>query len=99
MGRAAAELADFTVVTSDNPRKEKPEDIIKDITDAMDAWGAEKESYIVICDRAHAIRTAVRMGAPDDIVLIAGKGHETYQLAGDTKIHFDDRQIVTNMGD
>ncbi|MBR5489511.1 MAG: UDP-N-acetylmuramoyl-L-alanyl-D-glutamate--2,6-diaminopimelate ligase, partial [Firmicutes bacterium] len=99
MGRAAAELADFTVVTSDNPRKEKPEDIIKDITDAMEASGAEKESYIVICDRAQAIRTAVRMGTPDDIVLIAGKGHETYQLAGDAKIHFDDRQIVTNMGD
>ena len=99
MGRAAAELADFTVVTSDNPRKEKPEDIIKDITDAMEASGAEKEHYIVICDRAQAIRTAVRMGTPDDIVLIAGKGHETYQLAGDTKIHFDDRQIVTNMGD
>ena len=99
MGRAAAELADFTVVTSDNPRKEKPEEIIKDITNAMDAWGAEKERYIVISDRAQAIRTAVRMGTPDDIVLIAGKGHETYQLAGDTKIHFDDRQIVTNMGD
>ncbi len=99
MGRAAAELADFSVVTSDNPRRENPEEIIKDITDAMDAWGAEKESYIVICDRARAIRTAVEMGTPDDIVLIAGKGHETYQLTGDRKIHFDDRQIVTNMGE
>ena len=99
MGRAAAELADYTVVTSDNPRKENPEDIIKDITGAMEAAGAEKESYIVISDRAQAIRTAVKAGGPDDIVLIAGKGHETYQLAGNTKIHFDDREIVMNMGE
>lgn len=99
MGRAAAELADFTVVTSDNPRREKPEDIIKDITDAMDEWGVQKENYIVICDRAQAIRRAVELGGPEDIVLIAGKGHETYQLTGDTKIHFDDREIVRNMGE
>ena len=99
MGRAAAELADLTIVTSDNPRKENPDAIIKDITDAMDASGAEKDSYIVISDRASAIRTAVELGGPEDIVLIAGKGHETYQLAGDEKIHFDDRETVMSMGE
>ena len=99
MGRAAAELADFTVVTSDNPRRENPEEIINDITGAMEAWGAEKDRYLVISGRAQAIRTAVELGGPDDIVLIAGKGHETCQLTGDTKIHFDDREIVRNMGE
>lgn len=98
MGRAAAQLSDLTVVTSDNPRKEKPEDIIRDITSAMDEAGAAQERYIVIPDRAEAIRWAVTEGGPEDIVLIAGKGHETYQLAGENKIHFDDREIVKQTG-
>ena len=98
MGRAAAELADLTVVTSDNPRKEKPEDIIADITGAMEAAGAGRDSYVIIADRREAIRRAVAEGKKDDIVLIAGKGHETYQIAGDKKIHFDDREIVKEAG-
>lgn len=99
MGRAAAQYADFTIVTSDNPRNEPPDEIIKDITGAMDRAIAEgaRGTYIVVADRAEAIRRAAAEGGPEDIVLIAGKGHETYQLAGGKKTHFDDREIVKNI--
>lgn len=100
MGRAAAELADLTVVTSDNPRDEDPQAIIWDIVSAMEdarREGRLRGSYLTIPSRAQAIERAVRMGETRDIVLIAGKGHETYQLAGGEKIHFDDRQIVRNI--
>ncbi|MGN0715324.1 MAG: UDP-N-acetylmuramoyl-L-alanyl-D-glutamate--2,6-diaminopimelate ligase [Anaerovoracaceae bacterium] len=97
MGRAAAELADLSIVTSDNPRKEKPETIIADIVHAMEEVrneGRLRGSWQTVENRAEAIREAVRLGEKDDIVLIAGKGHETYQLTGEKKIHFDDREIV-----
>ncbi|MGN1413358.1 MAG: UDP-N-acetylmuramoyl-L-alanyl-D-glutamate--2,6-diaminopimelate ligase [Anaerovoracaceae bacterium] len=97
MGRAAAELADRTIVTSDNPRKEKPETIIADIVRTMEevrAEGGLRGSWKTVENRADAIREAVRLGEKNDIVLIAGKGHETYQLTGEKKIHFDDREIV-----
>ena len=97
MGRAAAELADRVIVTSDNPRKEKPEAIIADIVRAMEEVREEgrlRGSWKTVENRAEAIREAVRLGEKDDIVLIAGKGHETYQLTGEKKIHFDDREIV-----
>lgn len=97
MGRAAAELADRVIVTSDNPRKEKPEAIIADIVRAMEEVREEgrlRGSWKTVENRAEAIREAVRLGEKDDIVLIAGKGHETYQLTGEEKIHFDDREIV-----
>jgi len=99
MGRAAAELSDLVFVTSDNPRKERPEDIIADITGAMEEASRKGAECIwqVIPDRAEAIRRAVEAGCENDIVLIAGKGHETYQLAGEEKIHFDDREVVRNM--
>ena len=97
MGRAAAELADRIIVTSDNPRKEKPEAIIADIVCAMEEVreeGGLKGRWKTVENRADAIREAVGLGEKDDIVLIAGKGHETYQLTGEKKIHFDDREIV-----
>lgn len=94
MGRVAGRLADYSVITSDNPRRESPEQIIKDITSSMDEVGVEKENYIVIEDRRSAIGHALQIADEQDTVLIAGKGHETYQLIGDCKLHFDDREVV-----
>ena len=88
MGKIAAELADVAVVTSDNPRTEDPERILQDILEGI----PESVEPIVISDRATAIHTAILQAAPGDGVLIAGKGHEDYQILGTEKIHFDDRE-------
>ncbi|RMF26095.1 MAG: UDP-N-acetylmuramoyl-L-alanyl-D-glutamate--2,6-diaminopimelate ligase [Cyanobacteria bacterium J083] len=88
MGKIAAELADLAVVTSDNPRTEDPEVIVKDILAGI----PEQIKPLVIVDRAKAITTAIEMAKPGDGVLIAGKGHEDYQILGTEKIHFDDRE-------
>jgi UDP-N-acetylmuramoyl-L-alanyl-D-glutamate--2,6-diaminopimelate ligase len=90
MGRLAAELADVVVVTSDNPRSENPADIIESIMSGVDDSQAEIES---VEDRAAAIRYAVGIARKGDCVLIAGKGHETYQECGGRKIHFDDHEL------
>jgi len=86
MGAAVAELADLAVVTSDNPRTEDPDAIIRMILDGV------PEPHFVHRDRRTAIRAAIADAAPGDIVVIAGKGHEDYQILGTTKIHFDDRE-------
>ncbi|WP_245720556.1 UDP-N-acetylmuramoyl-L-alanyl-D-glutamate--2,6-diaminopimelate ligase [Microbulbifer yueqingensis] len=86
MGRIASEMADRAIVTSDNPRSEDPQKIIEDILEGA-ASNIEVEA-----DRAAAIRRAVMAAAPGDIVLIAGKGHEDYQIIGSEKIHFCDRE-------
>lgn len=88
MGKIAAELADLAVVTSDNPRTEDPEGILKDILEGIPS----EIKLIVEGDRAEAIRTAIVNAKPGDGVLIAGKGHEDYQILGTEKIHFDDRE-------
>ncbi|KJH70340.1 UDP-N-acetylmuramoyl-L-alanyl-D-glutamate--2,6-diaminopimelate ligase [Aliterella atlantica] len=88
MGKIAAELADVAVVTSDNPRTEDPDKILQDILAGIPS---EKE-VLVISDRAAAIRAAIIQAQPGDGVLIAGKGHEDYQILGTEKIHFDDRE-------
>jgi len=88
MGKIAAQLADLAVVTSDNPRTEDPERILQDILAGI----PETVVPMVICDRATAIRTAICRAQPGDGVLIAGKGHEDYQILGTEKIHFDDRE-------
>ncbi len=88
MGKIAAELADIAVVTSDNPRTEDPERILQDVVAGI----PESVNPIVIGDRATAIRTAMLQAQPGDGVLIAGKGHEDYQILGTEKIHFDDRE-------
>ncbi len=88
MGKIAAELADVAVVTSDNPRTEDPERILQDVLAGI----PQTVSPIVICDRATAIRTAILQAEPGDGVLLAGKGHEDYQILGTEKIHFDDRE-------
>ena len=88
MGKIVAELADVTVVTSDNPRTEDPERILQDVLTGI----APEVKPLVIGDRAQAIRTAILEAKPGDGVLIAGKGHEDYQILGTEKIHFDDRE-------
>ena len=88
MGKIAAELADIAVVTSDNPRTENPEQILKDVVAGI----PNSVEPLVISDRAKAIATAIKNAQPGDGVLIAGKGHEDYQILGTEKIHFDDRE-------
>lgn len=103
MGRIAVGLADFSIITSDNPRTEDPHAIISDIVtgiteeavagretkDAND--GLPEKGYAVEPDRRKAIRLGIQGAGPGDTVLIAGKGHETYQIMGNTTAHFDDR--------
>jgi UDP-N-acetylmuramoyl-L-alanyl-D-glutamate--2,6-diaminopimelate ligase len=89
MGKIASGSSDITIVTSDNPRTEDPEMIIKDITAGMGG-----EDYIVEPDREKAIALAVEKASAGDIVVLAGKGHEDYQIIGKTKRHFDDREMV-----
>jgi UDP-N-acetylmuramoyl-L-alanyl-D-glutamate--2,6-diaminopimelate ligase len=95
MGRVAAELADFAFVTSDNPRTEDPERILLDIEVGLQHAGKRKyDDYVLITDRASAIREAIGRAKPGDLVLIAGKGHEDYQILGAKRIHFDDREVA-----
>ena len=88
MGQIAAELADMVVVTSDNPRTENPQKILEDVVAGI----PETVEPLVIGDRAMAIATAISQARSGDGVLIAGKGHEDYQILGTEKIHFDDRE-------
>ena len=90
MGSIAARHADYTIVTSDNPRKENPEEIMAEIVSGMgDATNCES-----VTDREAAIGKALGMAKAGDIVLIAGKGHENYQEFAHTVIPFDDREIA-----
>ncbi len=92
MGAIAARLSDVAVVTSDNPRSESPEAIIEEICGGIPADSAAE--VVVEPDRARAIDTAMRLARAEDAVIIAGKGHENYQLLGDRRIHFDDREMA-----
>ena len=87
MGEIAARLADSVIVTSDNPRGEDPRAIIAEITKGIS--GGE---CLTITDRREAIARAIGEAADDDVIVIAGKGHETYQVSGDEVVHFDDRE-------
>ncbi|HEY2712644.1 MAG TPA: UDP-N-acetylmuramoyl-L-alanyl-D-glutamate--2,6-diaminopimelate ligase [Chthoniobacterales bacterium] len=89
MGRVADQNADFSIITSDNPRKEDPLGIIADVKK-----GFRSNSFETVPDRAEAIARAIALAQPRDIILIAGKGHETYQEFADHTIPFDDRQIA-----
>lgn len=91
MGAVAGELSDITVVTSDNPRHEKPEDIINDILSGMKK---SKKSIYIHENRKKAVEYALQRAAKNDIIFLAGKGHETSQQIGDRKIPFDEREIV-----
>ncbi len=91
MGHLSSTLADLTFVTSDNPRTEEPKAILREVLK-----GARKGPGVVHSDvdRASAIEAALRAARPGDVVLLAGKGHETYQIVGDKKTHFDDREVA-----
>ncbi len=91
MGGIAAHLADYVIVTSDNPRTEEPSEIIKDILSGMKGISTPCK---VIENRAEAIKFAIENARTNDIIVLAGKGHETYQILKNGKIHFDEREIV-----
>ena len=92
MGVIAAQYADRVIVTSDNPRNEDPQEIIADIRAGMDTRARAKSLFIT--DRKEAIRTAVLTAPEGAIILVAGKGHEDYQIIGSTKHHFDDKEAI-----
>lgn len=93
MGRIAADNADLVVVTSDNPRTEDPDEIIREIVAGMKD---KRTPTKVICDRREAIAWAIDNAAPGDVLLLAGKGHEDYQVVGHEKHHMDEREIVSD---
>lgn len=91
MGKIAAELSDYCIVTSDNPRTENPAEIIKDIMVGVNETDCE---HTVIENRREAIMYALSFAKRGDCIILAGKGHETYQIIGKTKNHFDEREII-----
>lgn len=92
LGRVGSEIADMVIITTDNPRNEDPMDIIKEIV-----VGIKKTNYLAIENRVEAIRLALEMAEPGDTVVMAGKGHETYQINNDGVIHFDEREVVDDI--
>lgn len=94
MGRIAAELADYSILTSDNPRTEDPTAILREIEEGFRQVESARPFYEVEPDRARAIARAVELAGEYDVVLIAGKGHETYQIFPDRTIEFDDRLVA-----
>ena len=94
MGEISGKLAGYTVITSDNPRTEKPEDIVSQIEEGIKKTSGK---YKVIVDRKKAIEHALRKAEKGDLILIAGKGHETYQEINGEKHHFDDREVVNEI--
>ena len=95
MGKVATQLSDKVIFTSDNPRSENPDSIIGEMYDGVEAINYKKT--LKIADRKEAIKTAIMMSNPKDIILIAGKGHETYQEINGVKYPFDDRLILTEI--
>ena len=92
MAKISQQLSDVLILTSDNPRSEKPEDIIKDMQQGL--AGTSDTKTFAVADRAEAIKIACTMAEKDDIVLVAGKGHENYQEICGEKHHFDDKEEV-----
>ncbi|KJJ84559.1 UDP-N-acetylmuramyl tripeptide synthetase [Candidatus Omnitrophus magneticus] len=90
MGALAGKFSDMVILTSDNPRGEKPEDILREIEKGLEG----SKNYMVIQDRYEAINKAVNMGKRGDVIIIAGKGHEDYQIIGEIRTHFDDKEIA-----
>lgn len=94
MGEISGRLADFSILTSDNPRLEQPMDILNAIEAGIKPTGAP---YVVIENRREAIRYAMQMGQPGDVIVLAGKGHETYQDIGGQKLPFDEKVVVREL--
>lgn len=95
MAEIAAALSNRTILTSDNPRSEDPAQILKDMEAGLNSAGRRKSISIV--DRKEAIKTAVSFANSEDIILVAGKGHEKYQIIGNQKLHFDDKEVLREM--
>ncbi len=96
MAQKAAENADYLIITSDNPRTENPDEIIEDIIPGINGKGT---SCAIISDRTQAIDYAIKNAREGDVIVLCGKGHETYQIIGDEKIHYDEREIVKRILD
>ena len=94
MGEVSGRLADLTIITSDNPRFEEPQDIIEDIKTGI---GKTEGKYVEICDRKEAIRYAIHHGEPGDIIVLAGKGHEDYQEIKGKKYPMDERVLIADI--
>ena len=90
MGGMAAKMADVAIFTSDNPRTENPEQILREMEEGVESG----DKYLKITDRHEAIKTAVMLAEPRDIILLAGKGHEDYQIIGTEKHHFNDKEVI-----
>ena len=90
MGAIAGRLADYSILTSDNPRSEDPEQILDDVESGM--ANVDRAKFARITGRREAISGAIAAASENDIVVIAGKGHESYQVIGDQVSHFDDRE-------
>lgn len=96
MGEISGKIADFTIITSDNPRTEVPEQIVKDIEVGMKKTNGK---YKCVVDRTEAIKEAILMAVKNDIIVLAGKGHETYQEINHEKHPYDEREIIKNIMD
>ena len=94
MGEVSGRLADLTIITSDNPRFEDPQDIIDDIKIGIGKTGGK---YVEICDRKEAIAYAIAHGEPGDIIVLAGKGHEDYQEIRGVKYPMDERKLIADI--
>lgn len=94
MGEAAGSHADLSVVTSDNPRNEPPEQIIGDIVESLSQTGGK---YVILPDRREALEWSIAHAEKGDIIAVCGKGHETYQIIGNTKSHFDDKEVILSI--
>jgi len=94
MGEISGKLADLTIITSDNPRFEEPQDIIEDIKIGMAKTNGK---YVEICDRKEAIAYAIKNGEPGDIIVLAGKGHEDYQEIKGVKYPMDERDLIAEI--
>jgi UDP-N-acetylmuramoyl-L-alanyl-D-glutamate--2,6-diaminopimelate ligase len=92
MAEVSCEHSNKAILTADNPRSEAPEDILNDMEAGLNA--TQKRKYLRITDRREAIKVACTIAQPGDIILIAGKGHETYQEVKGVKHHFDDREVL-----
>ncbi|MGK0468026.1 glutamate ligase domain-containing protein, partial [Clostridium sp.] len=89
MGKIGTDLSDYSVITSDNPRNEEPLEIIKDVVCEI-----QKQNFEIIENRREAIKRAIEIAEKDDVIVIAGKGHEDYQVLKGKTIHFDEREVV-----
>ncbi len=92
MGKVGSNLSDIAIITSDNPRTEDPKLIIKDVLE-----GIERDNYIVVEGRRDAIRKAMEIAKENDVIVVAGKGHEDYQILKDKTIHFDEREVIEEL--